>query len=58
MTECAYRDIKTVVDRVVYYNKTSKWGVLSVRNTLEKDAIFVDTKITLTGNFDEVYSGC
>ena len=58
MTECAYRDIKTVVDRVVYYNKTSKWGVLSVRNTLEKDAIFFDTKITLTGNFDEVYSGC
>ena len=53
-----YDEIKTVVDRVVYYNKPSKWGVLSVRNTLLDDPIFLDKKITLAGNFDEVYSGC
>ena len=51
-------EIKTVVDRVVFYNKTSKWGVLSVRNTLLDDPIFLDKKITLAGNFDEVYTGC
>ena len=53
-----YEEIKTVVDKVVYYNKPSKWGVLSVRNTLIDDPIFLDKKITLAGNFDEVYTGC
>lgn len=58
MESRAYKDIKTVVDKVVFYNKASRWGVLSVRNTLENDPIFLDRKITLAGNFDEVYSGC
>ena len=52
-----YTGIKTVVERVVYYAKSTKWGVLSVRNTLENDKIFQDKSITLTGNFDEVYAG-
>ena len=54
----SYTNIKTVVDKVVYYNKSSRWGVLSVRNTLDEDPIFLDKKITLAGNFDEVYTGC
>lgn len=54
----SYINIKTVVDKVVYYNKSSRWGVLSVRNTLDEDPIFLDKKITLAGNFDEVYTGC
>ena len=58
MESRAYKDIKTVVDKVVFYNKASRWGVLSVRNTLENDPIFLDRKVTLAGNFDEVYSGC
>ena len=58
MSTRSYEEIKTVVDRVVFYNKTSKWGVLSVRNTLLDDPIFLDKKITLAGNFDEVYTGC
>lgn len=53
-----YENVKTVIDKVVFYNKSNKWGVLSVRNTLENDPIFTDNKITLTGIFDEVYSGC
>lgn len=57
-TNRSYTEVKTVVDKVVYYNAPSKWGVLSVRNTLENDPIFLDKKITLTGNFDEVYAGC
>lgn len=56
--ESTYNNIKTVVDKVVYYSKTSKWGVLSVRNTLENDRLLTDKKLTLTGNFDEVYAGC
>lgn len=58
MSSEKYTDITTVVDRVVFYNKMSKWGVLSVRNTLKDDPIFLDKKITLAGNFDEVYTGC
>lgn len=52
-----YTGIKTVIERVVYYDKSSKWGVLSVRNTLDNDKIFGDKSITLTGNFEEVYAG-
>ena len=58
MSTRSYKEIKTVVDKVVFYNKSSKWGVLSVRNTLLDDPIFLDKKITLAGNFDEVYAGC
>lgn len=53
-----YEDVKTVVDRVVFYNAASKWGVLSVRNPFKKDPIFIEDHITLAGNFDEVYAGC
>ena len=53
-----YEDVKTVVDRVVFYNAASKWGVLSVRNPFKNDPIFIEDRVTLTGNFDEVYAGC
>lgn len=53
----SYSNIKSKVNRVVYYNAQSKWGVLSVENTIN-DENFKDTYITLTGNFDGIYDDC
>ena len=52
-----YKDIVAEVNRVVYYNAQSRWGVLSVvtENPLEG---FEDNMISLSGNFDGVYDGC
>ena len=52
-----YENIKSKVNRVVYYNAPSKWGVLSIDNTIN-DENFKDTHITLTGNFEGVYEDC
>ena len=53
-----YNNLTSVVERVIFYNEQSKWGVLSVRNPLENDKLFGNTTIILTGNFEHVYAGC
>lgn len=56
--ERLYKDIKSKVVRILYYSSATKWGVLSVENTLENDIFFKDDTIILTGNFEGVYVGC
>lgn len=53
-----YNNIKSKVERIVYYNQQSKWGILSVKNTLKGDSIFTEPYLTLSGNFEGVYTDC
>jgi len=53
-----YNNIKTKVERIVYYNQQSKWGILSVNNTLEDKSVFKDLFLTLSGNFEGIYTDC
>ena len=57
-TKAQYVDVKTTVARVVFYNPSNKWGVLSVKNTLENDPVFTANTLTLVGNFEQVTTGC
>ncbi len=54
--------IKTKIYRIVYFNPSSNWGVLSVEGTEDESVShLLDKKgnITVTGSFDSnVYQGC
>lgn len=52
-----YKNIKTQVTRILWYSQSSKWGVLSVENTIN-DENFNDAHIILTGNFEGLYENC
>lgn len=52
-----YKDVVTTVERIVYYNQASKWGVLSLKNTI-KDNLFTEPTFTAVGNFMGVYADC
>lgn len=52
-----YKNIKTSVKKVVYYNQKNNWGVLSVRNTLVDDPFFQEDTVMLSGTFYDVYEG-
>lgn len=52
-----YKDIVAEVNKVVYYNAQSRWGVLSVNTEKVLDG-FETNLITLSGNFEGVYEDC
>ena len=52
-----YKDVVAEVNKVVYYNAQSRWGVLSVVTEKNLDG-FETNLITLSGNFDGIYEGC
>lgn len=52
-----YENIEAKVQRIVFFNQKSHWGVLSVDNTLN-DPRFINSTVTLAGNFSGVYEGC
>lgn len=52
-----YKNIKTSVKRVIYYNQKNNWGVLSVKNTLIDDPFFNEPTMMLSGTFYDVYEG-
>lgn len=58
MNTKSYENLKGKVERVLYHNSSSKWGVLSITNPLEDDPYFKDSTLILTGNFDGVFVGC
>lgn len=57
MPEKSYKGVRSRVERVIYYNPQSKWGVIAVTNTI-KDALFNEPTLTMVGNFDGVYEAC
>lgn len=57
MPDKLYKGVKSKVERVVFYNPQSKWGVLFVTNTI-KDKIFIEPTFTVVGNFENVYENC
>lgn len=52
-----YKGIKSTVERIIYFNQASKWGVLSLKNTIN-DALFCGPTFTAVGNFDGIYVNC
>lgn len=52
-----YKDIKSKVERIIYYNQANKWGVLLLKNTI-KDNLFFEPTFTAVGNFSGVYDNC
>ena len=57
MPELSYKGVKSRVNRVIYYSAYSKWGVLSVVNTIN-DNIFTEPSVVIAGNFESVYDNC
>lgn len=45
------------VDKIVFYNPTSCWGIFRVENNSEKD-VFKTPTITVAGNFEGLYERC
>ena len=52
-----FKNISAKVERVIYFNNRTNWGVLSVTNTIN-DKRFPELTVTLVGNFDGLYQGC
>lgn len=52
------KDVIATVQRVIFYNTSSKWGVVTVKNPFADSDIFKDDTIILTGNFETLYEGC
>ena len=52
-----YKGIKSKVERIIYYNQASKWGVLLLKNTI-RDNLFCEPTFTAVGNFTGIYENC
>ena len=47
----------TKVDKIVFYNPTSHWGIFRVENNI-KHELFKSPTITVAGNFEGLYERC
>lgn len=56
--EKEFKNIIATVQKVIYYNMPSKWGVVTVKNPFEDSTIFKEKEVILTGNFESLYEGC
>ena len=53
----SYSKVRSKVERIIYYNNTSKWGVISLKNTIN-DVLFNEPTLVAVGNFDGIYENC
>lgn len=56
--QALYKINKSKVDRIIFYNPTSKWGIFNVENNLKDDDNFRSSVITVSGNFEGLYEKC
>ena len=52
----SYEKVRSKVERIVYYNNTSKWGVLSLKNTI-KDALGYEDNSSKRFEDQEIWDG-
>jgi len=53
-----YTGVIGKVERIIFYNPQSNWGVFKITNNLENDKIFKEPDILITGNYEGVFEGC
>lgn len=51
-----FEDIK--VNKLIYYNKQSRWGIFTIPNTQDIPEFLGKNDIAVAGNFEGVYEGC
>lgn len=53
-----YTGVTGKVERIIFYNPQSNWGVFKITNNLENDKIFKEPDILIAGNYEGVFEDC
>lgn len=53
-----YENLLGKVEKIIFYNPNSQWGVFKMSNSLTNDTVFKEPSILVAGNFEGVYESC